>query len=216
VALPDDLLDDHRHLLRRRRSINRVAIRSCGGEERGRIDELDSFDQPAEARVGGVLVVGDHLGGVHPGERVRQRILQQRRRTDGERRVHLFYQTAQIAHQLHGEIRELKGVGDPVVGGSGLRDRREVVPLHEGVEHVGADDRQPRQHDADLREGPRTQTRQDRVAGQGQAQRLAAQGAGTDAREGLVAGKEASVEAGEHQIQPRSLQAEATRLTAIT
>ena len=67
VPAPDDLLDDHRHLLPGLPARGGEAFPRAREERRGP-DELHRLDQLAKAASGVGLVVGDHLGRVEAGE----------------------------------------------------------------------------------------------------------------------------------------------------
>jgi hypothetical protein len=110
------LLHDHGHLLRPFRRAHGLAVCFGRGEEGGGVDELHRFGEPEEAVVGHVLVVGDHLGGIDPGERVGQGILQKGRGAHGQRRARPLHQGEQVAQHLSRKLGPLEGVGDLVVG----------------------------------------------------------------------------------------------------
>ena len=98
VPPPDDLLDEDRHPLALSRP-DAARGRRARREERRGPDELDRLDHPAEARVGVELVVRRHLRAVDAGERVLERVLEEARRAQRERRAHVLHQRAQVARR---------------------------------------------------------------------------------------------------------------------
>ncbi len=148
VAVPaaDDLLDDHRHLLVRRGAAGRARGRRARREEGRGVDELDRLDQPAEARLGVGLVVGDHLRGVDAGERLVERVLEQARGAHRQRRVHLARRAPQVADELGRQVApRWKACGDAASSaGASSTSARRPLRVDEGVEDVGGEHRPAR------------------------------------------------------------------------
>jgi hypothetical protein len=78
--------------------------------------ELDRLGQAPESGILLNLVVGDHLGRIHAGERVVELVFQQARRADRDRPMQPGDQRAEVADQFGGELGALERVRDAVIG----------------------------------------------------------------------------------------------------
>ncbi len=190
-------------------------------EERRREDELDRVDQALEPTGHVRLVARDHLGAVDAREGPAQRVLERARGAAGERHACVVGHRAEVAEPLRGEGGALEGQGDDLVRGPFLEDRPQAVAVEERVEDG-------RGHDAegghverearDLEVGPPLV--QDPGGGD-EPPGLAAERARPDPADPARRVEEPALEAGDVlarrvHTQPRSRQAWATRLMAIT
>ncbi|HSQ60981.1 MAG TPA: hypothetical protein VLT84_11230 [Acidobacteriota bacterium] len=218
VAPADDLLHDDGHLLLHRPAGRRpVAPRAF--EERGGPDELDRLGQAPKAALGVVLVVGDHLRGVDARERTPQRVFQEAGGADRERLADALDEAAQVADDRGRDGGALERAGQRLVAGLRADDLPEPVLVEESIEDVGGEDREARDSDVERRMLLPAPSLFQRALHARQAGRLASQRPVADPGEVFARLEEPPVELRERrtrQIQPRSLQACATRLIAIT
>jgi hypothetical protein len=216
--LAHDLLNHHRHRFAGVLHPRRPAVSPGVGEMGGSPHELDGFLEPPEAGVLVELGIGNHLGGIHPRERVIQRVLEAARGPDRQGGMDESDERPQIAGEFRRYLPAQKGVGDAIVRRR-VRDQiPEPVAHDEGVVDLGGDHGQRRNHNLETHERSSIEFRQETVVDEPQPRTLAAHGPAPDSGEGLVAGSRPAVETRDLSIQihPRSAQAVATRSTAMT
>ncbi len=199
---PDDLLDQHGHLLLMSARCLQVLLGRT--KERGGVHELDGFDEPLKPRGRVGLVVRDHLGFVDPGERPVHCVLEHARGPDSERRVHFLDECPQVSEHLRGKRSLLKCVGNAFVREIRLRDVVQLVAFEEGIEDRRRDDDHARDRDGDAELGIEGEVG-DHVAGTQETVRLPPERPGADPGAQLRRRKEAAIKRrdrwGHHRVR---------------
>ena len=138
VLVADYFLEDDGHLLLVDDVARGLHVGFGVSEVDGGVNTLDRVAQHAEHLVL-VVQVGNHVRIVNAGKGLVVRVFEQRRRTDGDGRLHHVEEGEEVLDQAVGQL----GLEEIAQDGVVVRIRQgylvEVIGLHELVEHVGTE-----------------------------------------------------------------------------
>ena len=186
ILLAHHLLQDDGHLL----LVDDIAGGSHIGLRvliiNGGIDALDGTGQHAQHLVL-IVQIGYHIGGVDAGKGLVVGVLEQRRRADGDGRLHRIEEGEEVGYQRIGQLGTQEVLQDFLVGGIAQGNAPQVVLVHELVEEVGTEHDGLRYLDGGILKLVQLGMALDDVVQKRQATALAAQRALADAGEVGVA-----------------------------
>ena len=186
VLLAHHFLQDNRHLLlvddvlRGEHIGLRVLIIN------GSIDTLDSAGQHAEHLVF-VVQIRYHIGTVDTCERLIMRILKQRRRAYGDRRLHRLEEGEEVGNQRIGQLRTEEVLQNLFIRCIAQGNGIEIVFLHELIEEIGTEHNRLGNHHLRLLVLIQFRMALDDIIKESQTTTLSAKGALTDSGEVGVA-----------------------------
>ena len=193
------LLDDNGHLL-----LGDEVLRGGDvGPRRREVDRgVDALDRPQQQAQHLVLVVGvgDHVGGVDPGEGLVVRILELRRRTHGQRRMDGADVCLELLLQLQRDVRGHEFREDLLVGEVLREEELQSVLGDEFVEVARGDDHRAGDHDPHVAVLVVLAVLDEHRVHEGQAAGLSSERPFADAGEGHGVGVGLGVEARHHAL----------------
>src|ERR1035437_6017793 len=154
--------------------------------EGGGIHPFDRLQKLLQPQLDVGLMVPQHKGFVHPGERLVLRILQQAGGPDCQRTAHLLQEVQELIDHGDGQWCCQKTPYDLLVVGAVNRQFQQVIFAQEVVEQVGGQHQRRRQGNANARKSARHAALVQQVPYEGQAARLTAQRTAADLKKEIV------------------------------